>query len=137
MVMFRLILALMVFSFSVPKAAEKVSDGNVSIHSDSMETVNSDEMLEFNSNVIVYFKQYIIHTDKVVINFIVIDGQKKIASAIMPYPIKLISKENSNDVIVADQAEYCLESKTIKMNENVKIKKGDNLVVVEHFTLHL
>ena len=137
MVMFRLILALMVFSFSVSKAAEKISDGMVSIYSDSMQTVNSDEMMEFNGNVVINFNQYIIHTNKVAINFAVVDGKKKIASAIMSSAIKLINKTKPDEIILADQAEYCLASKTIKMNDNVKMKKGDDLVVVEHFTLLL
>ena len=135
--MFRLILALMIFSFSLSQAAEKISDGYVSIHSDSMQTVGSDEMLEFNSNVIVYFDEYIIHTNKVIIDFIVIDGKKKIASAVMPNPIKLINIKNPTEIVLADQAEYCRKSKTIKLNDNVKMKKSNDLVVVQHFTLLL
>jgi len=136
MAIFRLISILMVCNFSLFAKAAKVADDVISIYSENMQATQDEDTLEFTNNVVISFDDYIIHTEKVIIEFVKIDKKRSIASAIMPSSIKLLNKK-TKDIVLADAAEYSRRDKVIHMNENVKIKRGEDLVVVEHFTLKL
>jgi hypothetical protein len=127
----------MVFKLALITQAAEIKDQSISVKADNLETLQEGEEVKFYGNVLIYFKDYLLKSESVIIHFVNIDGQRKIDKANVPTPMQLINHQNSNDVIVGDSAIYSRVSRTLEIHGNVKIQKNNDLLVVNKLVLNL
>lgn len=127
----------MAFSFVGNIYATKVvSDEVLQISSDNLVGTQKGSTVKFHGNTIVRFKQYTLYTNQIIINFTHANGSKKIQTAEMPDAITLIDRNNSGDMMIADSARYSRDTKTLKIKGNIKLQKGNNLIILKELILH-
>jgi lipopolysaccharide export system protein LptA len=161
-----------VFSFAHNVYAARVSDEVLQIDSDNLIGTHEGGSVKFYGNTIIRFKDHIIYTDQVIIDFIYVNKVKKIQKAVIPNAIILVNKYYCNDTVVsvgvyarrepfsttkarlkgratklanfksndyimiADQAQYSRDTKTLEIKGNVKLQKDNNLIIVDELILH-
>jgi lipopolysaccharide export system protein LptA len=137
MVTLRQIFILMAFSFVGNIYATKiVSDEVLQISSDNLVGIQKGSTVKFSGNTIVRFKQYTLYTNRIIINFTHINGSKKIQTAVMPDAITLVDEKNLGDIMIADSARYSRDAKTLKIKGNIRLQKGNNLIILKELILH-
>ncbi len=128
----------MAFSFYSTVYATKIaSDKAMQIVADNLVAIRNGESVRFYGNTVIRFREYILYTHEVIINFTYKDGIKKIQKAVIPNAITLIDKNNRKDIMIADQAHYSIDTKTLEIKGNVRLQKGNSLIILNELVLHI
>jgi lipopolysaccharide export system protein LptA len=127
----------MIFSIYSCKtfAVASCSDDMLSVKADNLEAWDEGKKIRFYGNVLISFRDYVITTSEAIVSFIRVGNQKRINTALIPKPLKVINKSNIDEIILGDKAEYNLDSKTLIITDNVKVQKNNSLVVVNKLIL--
>jgi lipopolysaccharide export system protein LptA len=124
---------------SIPQCIQsaELSDENLSIKSKSVEVDDENRRIRFVGKVEVNFKHYQLKTHEVLINFVIVDGAKKIDQAIIPRSLILIDLDNYNNLVTGGRAQYSRTSQSLEVMDNVEVRRNNNVVLVDSLIVNL
>lgn len=103
------------------------SNGAQKLHitSDGVLIDKNDFSAHFKGNVVVYFKDYILKTEELIITYNPQD--QKIAKVIIPKLVKMVRK-SSQEIVVADRAFYDKKLQQLILAGNVIVQKENHVL---------
>ncbi|MCP5369336.1 MAG: hypothetical protein H6909_01410 [Rickettsiaceae bacterium] len=95
------------------------------ITSDSLFIDQETSSSRFKDNVTVYFEDYILKTEELIIFYDV--KAKTIEKIQIPYILKIV-KQSTQEIMMADQAIYDKKSQQLTLIGNVVVQKGNHIL---------
>lgn len=105
---------------------------DITIKSDKLIMDQTKSISYFTGNVLVYYGDMILQTQALRVEFIEQNGTRAVNKVFMPYNIKAIKKD-TNEVLVADKAEYDGRTKKLAIIGNVYVQIDDRIVKCDEF----
>jgi lipopolysaccharide export system protein LptA len=123
-----MIMILISIASAIAMAKERVNKndaGKLQITSDRVLLDQGDFSAHFKGNVMVYFKDYILKTEELIITY---DAkEKKIEKITIPKTIKMV-KKSSQEIVIADRAFYDKKLQQLILAGNVIVQKENHVL---------